>query len=189
MTTSIPKLSFISTQDKPIIPNQFRIGDNGKDSIAIFSPDMEYRYVLTKKTGIPGNKILIWLMLNPSTADAFKLDPTVTRCFKRSQRMGANEMIILNLFAMRSPYPTDLYKVFDPVGQWNNYWISYVVTLKENISIVCAWGSHPKVKERAEYVLGMIPKQIPLLCLGITKEGWPVHPLHIAYEKNFESFN
>lgn len=49
-----------------------------------------------------------WVLLNPSTADAFKLDPTLKRCAQFSLRWGFGSMLIVNLFALRSPHPSDL---------------------------------------------------------------------------------
>ena len=45
---------------------------------ADFSEDLVYRYRLSRvwDAGLP---LLGWLMLNPSTADAFRVDPTVNR--------------------------------------------------------------------------------------------------------------
>ena len=47
---------------------------------AIFSLDHKYRYVLTRKWS--NNGICLFIMLNPSTADAYKFDPTVSRAYK-----------------------------------------------------------------------------------------------------------
>lgn len=160
---------------------------DGPFSRAVFSKDKIYRYYLSRKTGLPGAKKLIWLMLNPSTADAFKMDPTVTRCFNRTRWRCVNEMIILNLFAMRSPYPQDLYHIDDPIGPLNDQIITQ--TLEENdIELVCAWGSHKIAAERARE-LGNRFKHIPTYCLGTTKDGSPVHPLHIAYAQNLIPFD
>src|SRR5262245_38806703 len=52
----------------------------------------------------------VFLMLNPSTADACELDPTVNECRKRALKLGAGVLEVVNLFALRSPYPSDLKK-------------------------------------------------------------------------------
>src|SRR5690348_1743088 len=94
---------------------------------ARFSSDMTMRYRLARSLttlpltvdassghvmslgGSPARRC-VWLMLNPSDADAFKPDPTVTECIKRSRAVGADLMEVVNLFALRSPYPKDLRK-------------------------------------------------------------------------------
>lgn len=160
---------------------------NGPISKAVFSKDKVYRYYLSRKTGLPGTKKLAWLMLNPSTADAFKMDPTVTRCFNRTTWHQANEMIILNLFAMRSPYPKDLYHIDDPIGPLNDEFITQ--TLAENdIELVCAWGREKLAGDRATELVKRIPS-IPTYCLGTNKDGSPVHPLHIPYEHHLVPFD
>ena len=57
---------------------------------------------------IPRPTRVTFLMLNPSTADAFELDPTIKRCRRRALAMGAEVLEVVNLFAFRSPYPEDL---------------------------------------------------------------------------------
>jgi len=160
---------------------------NGLGSTAIFSSDKIYRYFLSRKTGIPGNKKLIWIMLNPSTADAFKLDPTVIRCFVRSKRHSANEMIILNLFGFRSPYPKDLYTIEDPIGPDNDEIIASSLQ-GNNVTLVCAWGSHKLVHERSLELWSRLV-DISKYCLGTTKTGQPKHPLHVAYEDDLIPFD
>lgn len=156
-------------------------------SIAIFSKGRQYRYFLKRKTGIPGIKAIAWLMLNPSTADAFKLDPTVTRCLYRSRHHQMTDMAIINLFAMRSPYPKDLFTVDDPIGPGNDWFISQVNS--SHVKVVCAWGGTKGAAERAKHVLALIDPAKPLYCLGVTKDGQPVHPLHIAYEQDLIPFD
>lgn len=188
LSTNTPDLlTPVSPFNFPAIVSEFYTVEENGNNWALFSKDMVYRFFLNRKTGIPGNKKLIWLMLNPSTADAFKLDPTVTRCLYRSKRYGANEMIILNLFAMRSPYPKDLYKNNNPIGLGNDQFI-HDFTNRPDTTVVCAWGNHPKVKGRMEDVLELIGPKVPLKCLGTTKDGYPFHPLHIAYDQDLIDF-
>lgn len=83
--------------------------DYGPDgATARFSECRRYRYTL-RRVLREGSWRVVWLMLNPSTADAFKLDPTVSRCVEFTRRWGADITDVVNVFALRSPYPTDLY--------------------------------------------------------------------------------
>jgi hypothetical protein len=186
----MPKQLFTNTPEELITPSQFDIFEsNGELSTAIFSKDRMYRYVLSWKTGIPGTKKIVWIMLNPSTANAFKLDPTLTRCLYRSRHHKANEMIILNLFAMRSPYPKDLYKVDDPIGPSNDAFIKRITSLND-VLIVCAWGSHVLAKERSLDVLRGIESMSTraMYCVGLTKDNQPKHPLHVSYSEDLRPF-
>lgn len=68
---------------------------------AIISTCGRYRYSLERSTGGPG-PVLCWLMLNPSTADATKDDPTIRKVIGFSGRNGYGAVIVVNLFAWRS---------------------------------------------------------------------------------------
>ena len=58
----------------------------------------------------------LFIMLNPSTADALKLDPTVTRCYNYAGAWGYGHLLVANLFALRSTDPDRLYHHHDPVA-------------------------------------------------------------------------
>ena len=48
---------------------------------------------------------MTFVLLNPSTADAVDLDPTLRRCVNFSKRDGYGGMKIVNLYAYRTPSP------------------------------------------------------------------------------------
>jgi hypothetical protein len=124
-------------------------------------------------------------MLNPSTADAFKLDPTLTRCFNYSKDWGFDEMIITNLFAFRSTDPKKLSEIFDPVGVGNDRVLEQ--TIVEADAIILAWGTNPEVRQRKPHVMEMLKRvSCPIYCLGLNKDGSPKHPLYL--KKNQERY-
>jgi hypothetical protein len=97
-------------------------GDGKQFSGAVFSPDQKYRYVLWREwSGHPRRLVVIGL--NPSTADATKNDPTVTRCINFAKREGCGGMIMLNLFAFRATDPGVMMEAADPVGPENDKYI------------------------------------------------------------------
>lgn len=138
---------------------------------AVFSECGRYRYQLTRELGAAPRSIM-WLMLNPSTADATVNDPTVRRCMGFSVQWGFGRMYVCNLYALRSPYPEDLWKVDDPVGPDNDGWIA---STSADV-IVCAWGVNAR-PDRVRQVLGLL--SAPAMCLGTTKDGFPRHPLYV----------
>lgn len=80
----------------------------GEEATATFSPDRTYRYALTRRwrADLP---VAAFLMLNPSTADAFVLDPTVRRCIGFARAWNTGGVLVLNLFGLRASNPSALY--------------------------------------------------------------------------------
>lgn len=149
------------------------------ESSARFSPCQRYRYTLTR-TWASGPR-LVFIMLNPSTADATRLDPTVTRCWQRAQMMGLSGLEVINLFAWRSTDPEALYKVSDPVGPQNDYWIQHVIEVSGG-PVICAWGDHGLYRDRARKVLQLpVFAMAQTFALRLTSQKCPGHPLYIPY--------
>jgi hypothetical protein len=62
------------------------------------------------------------------------------------------------------------------------------ITSLNDIILVCAWGSYVLSKERSQDVLAGI-ESISTMCLGLTKDNQPKHPLHIAYSQDLIPFD
>jgi len=139
-----------------------------------------YRYTLSRIWN-QLDDMVTFIMLNPSTADAFYDDPTVRRCIGFAQNWGYGGLHIVNLFAWRTPFPDDLscHLVLDPVGPRNNYYIKKTV-FKSHL-VIAAWGSrHTFYPNRANKVISMINKQGKIVCyLKKNKDGSPGHPLYL----------
>ena len=85
--------------------------------MATISKDGLYRYNLKRiMPMLFEDRKVVFCMLNPSTADANKDDPTLRRCIGFANKFGYSSLEIVNLYAYRSPNPKDLWKVSDPVG-------------------------------------------------------------------------
>ena len=115
-------------------------------------------------------------MLNPSTADAEKFDPTVRRCFGFARDWGFGGLEVVNLFALRSTYPDLLGKAGDPVGPGND--AAILTAVEGSDLVVAAWGIHGRLHGRDRAVLKLIEGIADLYCLGTTKAKDPLHPLH-----------
>ena len=124
----------------------------------------------------------LWLMLNPSTADALRDDPTIRRCIGFARSWGAGGIIVCNLFAFRSPSPVALTKAHqagaDVLGPDRNRHILDALQRVDNV--VCAWGSHALAQQHAPDVLSLIPEGMEVSCLGTTSDGSPRHPLYLS---------
>lgn len=158
---------------------------------AIFSQCQKYRYWLTRMWS-EGPRVT-WLMLNPSTADAFEPDPTIRRCIDFSKQWGYGRLIVVNLFAYRSPYPKDLPKVADPVGPENNDFI--LRAARESDMVMCAWGALsvkkvPVIAERPHRVHCLLESvNAYVRCLGYCKDQRsPKHPLYLSSETKHIGF-
>ena len=142
------------------------------DSTAVISDDGKFRYLLERRWRNEGSSML-FIMLNPSTADAFVDDPTIRRCVGFAKRENCGRLKVVNLFSLRATHPKDL------VGQTNGpEWLGYFTQAVNDSRFICAaWGSHKSVKESPAYEI--IENIETLWCLGTTKEGHPRHPLYV----------
>ena len=145
---------------------------------AIISECGTYRYTLTRELNCPirWNKPCLFIMLNPSTADATKDDPTIRRCIKFAERHKCTKLTVVNLFALRATDPKELLNHPDPIGPLNHQYLEDEVDIHQHGLIIAAWGSHPFAKDRATQVIESFG---PFSCLGRTKDGSPRHPLYV----------
>lgn len=151
---------------------------------AVISADQQYRYQLTRNMddlcAQMGAPRLPFLMLNPSTADAALDDPTIRRCKGFALRDGYSGIVVVNLYALRSTDPSNLWVHDDPVGPDNDRYLVEVASLHP--AVVCAWGANAP-KERVLQVMDLLHQtRARLLCLGTTQDGSPRHPLYVKGE-------
>ena len=147
---------------------------------ASFSRCGRYRYVLTRRWSQDGS-FAVFIMLNPSTADAFRLDPTIRRCISFARDWRCAGLSVVNLFSLRSTDPHALYAGGDIIGPGNDDAIVRTVLSHPGAPVVCAWGAHGALASRGADVTRMLQgRKVPLLCLGVTRHGHPRHPLYLA---------
>lgn len=137
-----------------------------------------YRYDLFRQWDGMAVPLILWLMLNPSKADASINDPTIVRCVNFSTDFGFGRMAVANLFALRSTDPAALKTASAPIGPENDAYLDRLIAQAD--MIVCAWGAHGKFRNRGDNVLRRIRAagKIPY-CLRMTKGGQPEHPLYL----------
>jgi len=141
---------------------------------ATFSGDALYRYLLWRTWDLK-KPLLNWLMLNPSTADAFRDDPTVHRCRMWAWHWGYGGVVVTNIHAYRATDPRRLWKLDDPTGAENDAYILLVA--KAAGHVVCAWGVHGERNERSKAVRTLL-KDVSLYALRFAGSGEPMHPLY-----------
>lgn len=127
------------------------------------------------------------VMLNPSTADAERDDPTIRRCIFFARQSGFGGVEILNLFAFRATLPADLKAAADPVGPDNDAHLRDLFA--RHRAALAAWGAHGAFRSRADVVRRMAEEQgIALTCLGRTAQGQPRHPLYLRSDSTIRPF-
>lgn len=144
---------------------------------AVLSDCGRYRYLLRRSWDHTKPRAL-FVMLNPSTADAEIDDATIRSCIRLSRGMNYGSFEVVNLFAWRATDPAELVKADDPVGPNNDGVIDAAIGRCD--SVICAWGAHQMASSRGRAVWGAIRSRRPAaFCLGTTKAGMPKHPLYI----------
>lgn len=146
------------------------------DSGAELSDDGVYRYALWRRLSM-GERAVLFVGLNPSTADALLDDPTIRRCVGFARMWGFDWLYMGNLHAFRATDPKNLPldgpRAIGPLNWERLQWMSQKADL-----VVAAWGANPLRGAALEYA-----KRLTALphtkCLGRTKAGAPKHPLYL----------
>lgn len=154
---------------------------------AIISSCKKYRYQLHRK--LTGHEIkagpALFIMLNPSTADAENNDPTIRRCIGFAKSWGCTDLFVCNLFAFRATNPKELLKEKDPIGPENDRLLRQ--TLHISGYVIAAWGNHGTLFGRDKEVIKLLDTDwLKIRALQLTKKGNPSHPLYL--KKNLQPF-
>lgn len=149
---------------------------------AQFSADGVYRHWLKRDELIPGSTKrgrVVFIMLNPSTADHERNDPTLTRCINFATSWGYNNLTVVNLFDWIATNPKELPRErLVASSPYND--ISILSAAHGASLIVCAWGAYPHLAGRGQWVLDDLKELGHLPCaLALTKGGQPRHPLYL----------
>ncbi len=148
---------------------------------AVLSEDERYRYHLCRWWG-DGRRV-VFVMLNPSTADADVDDPTVRKCMGFARRWGFDGIDVVNLYAFRATKPEKLAVArslaIDVIGASNNAFLTALARQahEQNAPLIGAWGAHAE-PTRVQSVL-RLPHFDRLHALALTKTGQPGHPLYL----------
>jgi len=144
---------------------------------ADISEDGRYRYWLARRLSM-GERTVLFVGLNPSTADAKQDDPTIRRCVGFARAWGFDWLYMGNLNAYRSTDPTllpsDALEAVGPRNQEALKWLAQRAEL-----IIAAWGAN-RLNEYARTLSRHILMLPQTRCLGQTKDGSPRHPLYLS---------
>jgi hypothetical protein len=180
---------------------------------AEFSEGGEYRWLLTRRwlpdAGEQG--YVLWIGLNPSTADAKRDDATIRRLVGYAKRWGFTGIAVANLFSFVATDPKDLYRAEDPIGPDDHGLKRLLAAASGADRVVACWGARTRMASEVDY-FGRIHggrRDIPrehflagrasdvcralgdreLWCLGKTRGGHPRHPVRLGYDVQLERFD
>lgn len=143
-------------------------------SNAVFSECRRYRYILWRGWA-PHLPRIMFIGLNPSTANEHKDDPTIRNVKKLATNWGYGGVYMCNLYAYVTPHPEELMECDDPIAN-NDVWLRE--TAAKCSSICFAWGNfrYAQMNDRAAIVAAMFEHAV---CCGVNQNGTPSHPLYI----------
>lgn len=157
-------------------------------SHAEFSACGRYRQLLTRRwdTQLP------WIMfvgMNPSTADVTHDDPTVRKEVSYARKWGYGGLIKCNVMDYRITNPKGLLAEDVTVCSDQN-----LIMIRKHLAdvdqVVAAWGKlPPKLKHHADKLYEVLMEhQKTITCLGINLDGSPKHPLYVRGDKQLEPY-
>lgn len=159
-------------------------------SAALLSDCGRYRYRLEREAlpldllGGP-QRVVVFIGVNPSTADAVADDATVRKWRGFAARWGYTRFVVGNLFAYRATQVAALAAAEDAIGPDCDAHLQTM--LREAEIVVPCWGERgklpPRLRSRIDQVWALIRAAgRPVHALGITTSGDPKHPLMLGYD-------
>ena len=147
---------------------------------AILSKNRKHRYLLSRIWDLK-NETILFIMLNPSSADENIDDPTTKKVISYSKKWGYGGLHICNLYTYRTTSPKILFDIpKNKRGSNKNEIKKYA---KKCSKIVYAWGNKEKVPS---WLNQMVPNPS---FIELSKEGVPKHPLYLKSNLKLKSFS
>jgi hypothetical protein len=143
-----------------------------RGNTARLSTCRRYRFALWRTWDANAGRVM-FIGLNPSTADETTDDPTLVRCMNFARYWGYGGVCMGNLFAFRATQPESMKAAAEPVGRRNDYWLRKLAG--ESDLVVAAWGNDGDYLNRSHTVRGIVPS---LYCFKLNGSGEPAHPLY-----------
>jgi hypothetical protein len=152
----------------------------GVQGAAQFSECGQYRHWLARYWGeSPTDDYALWIGLNPSTAEADCDDPTIRREIEFTRREGLRGYRKVNLFDYRATNPKALLAPGVRPCSAENYATIARLSWPSCCLVVAAWGAAPTpLRYHVTYLLTLLAGR-RIVCLGVTKDGSPRHPLYV----------
>jgi hypothetical protein len=163
----------------------------GVNGDAVFAGN-RHRPVLRRWIGsVFPDRYLLWIGMNPSTADAQVNDPTIGREWTFTRHWGFNGYVKCNISDYRSTSPKNLLALSPSEIQsaGNAQTILSIARSAETV-IVCHGKLNAALAPLGEVLCQLLlAESIKLWCLGQNADGSPKHPLYVKGETNLVSFS
>ncbi|MEB3200397.1 MAG: DUF1643 domain-containing protein [Synechococcaceae cyanobacterium] len=157
-------------------------------SSARFSACGAYRWWLLRQWA-PGRPRLLFIGLNPSSADARREDPTLRRLVGFADRWGFGSLEVVNLFSAVAVAPDRLRQLADPVGRRTDAWIARRAGACAVQAIWLGWGRRGGFRQRDQRILALLNRLgrgEDLRVVGLTATGQPRHPLYVRADRPWQ---
>ena len=152
----------------------------------------EYRYIL----GSRGEKPLICIGINPSTAQPDDLDNTLKSVERIALGNGFDSFLMFNVYAQRATNPDTMEKVCNPLLHRENMEaFRYILSLSKAPAVWAAWGT---IIEKRPYLSQCLQDMVDIgraqnaswYCAGaVSKKGHPHHPLYLRKDEKLRPFD
>lgn len=160
----------------------------------LYAPNFysEYRYIL----GTRGEKPLICIGINPSTAEPDNLDNTLKSVERIALGNGYDSFIMFNVYAQRATDPDAMeHRCNELLHRENLEAFRYVLSISKKPAVWAAWGA---IIEKRGYLAQCVRDMVSVgqsfdarwYCAGaITKKGHPHHPLYLRKDEKLKPFD
>jgi len=155
------------------------------NSGATFADCRSFRYALWRRWPSAGehHRMVAFIGVNPSVANEYENDRTITRCINFAESWGYDGMLMLNAFAHVQTKLGSLKLANQHIGQEND--ATMLAYRDEGATMVAAWGNHCP-QWRADTITKLLGRE--LQCLGRNTNGTPRHPLFLRADTKLEPF-
>ena len=160
----------------------------------LYAPNFysEYRYIL----GTRGERPLICIGINPSTARPDALDNTLKSVERIALGNGYDSFLMFNVYAQRATSPDDMERrCNEALHRENLEAFRYVLSLSREPAVWAAWGA---IIEKRDYLPRCLRDMLAAgeeygarwFCAGpISKKGHPHHPLYLRRDELLRPFD
>ncbi|MFN6352757.1 MAG: DUF1643 domain-containing protein [Cyanobacteriota bacterium] len=179
-----------STPNRLSLPESFPVPEAWQahhGGAAHFSPCGRYRWWLLRPW-CPDRSAIVFLGLNPSTANGNRDDPTLRRLRGLAARWGHGRLLVLNLFSRVGSDPAQLRRCPQPVGEHTDAWLATALGWLQAQPqhapgppprVWVGWGHQGGLHGRHRVMLDVLRCWGgEVVCVGVTREGYPRHPLY-----------